>query len=159
MSPPLCKACGVTACTQLESDNLQTVWQRESGYKWSWHSDLQAYWVLCLPCHRVAWPTDHRVRNHFSQPGWLYRSSRGSKGRVKLVSGDFFLTDPVPEFFRQKAHERHGPALLRWQPRDLVDRLLCGSLPPPHGTDDPTAQVPSVVLLLFRASPQGGYPS
>ena len=94
MSPPLCKACGVTACTQLESDNLQTVWQRESGYKWSWHSDLQAYWVLCLPCHRVAWPTDHRVRNRFSQPGWLYRSSRGSKGRVKLVSGVFFcLTD------------------------------------------------------------------
>ena len=102
MSPPLCKACGVTACTQLENDNLQTVWQRESGYKWSWHSDLQAYWVLCLSCHRVAWPTDHRVRNRFSQPGWLYRSSRGSKGRVKLVSGDFYLTDPVPEFFRPR---------------------------------------------------------
>ena len=100
MSPPLCKACGVTACTQLESANLQTVWQRDSGCKWSWHSDSQAYWVLCLPCHRVAWPTDHRVRNRFSQPGWHYRSSQGSKGKVKLVSGDFFLTDPVPEFLR-----------------------------------------------------------
>ena len=45
MAPPICKACGITVCTELESKTLRRTWRWEHGLKWRWHSDKQAYWV------------------------------------------------------------------------------------------------------------------
>jgi len=110
MAPPLCRSCGVVHCTELERPNLRKVWKQEAEYKWFWHSDRQAYWALCLHCHRLAWPTDHRAANRFSQPRWMYWSRcRAVGGVCRLVSGDFYLTAPVPECFRPR-HRALEPA-------------------------------------------------
>jgi hypothetical protein len=56
---------------------------------------------LALHCGAPpAWPTDHRLAKHWSQPGWLYWSKGRGAAKAKLVSGDFYMTESVPECLR-----------------------------------------------------------
>ena len=67
------------------------------GIKWRWISGLQAYWLLCLDCHKLLWPGDNRVNNRYSAP-WSLRSEALAKGSKRsLVAGDFYLTQEPPE--------------------------------------------------------------
>ena len=99
MAPPKCLNCSRDS-TCLESAALRATWAAHEGVKWGWHTDEAAYWFLCLPCHRRAWPLDQRCENRHSRPWdaifpWYVRS-----GVRSLVVGDFYLTQPPPELLR-----------------------------------------------------------
>ena len=48
---------------------MRAVWQGSENFKWSWlENGMQAYWSLCLECHRKAWPEDRRSNNRQSKP-------------------------------------------------------------------------------------------
>ena len=96
MGPPLCLSCKATTCTEIESRSLRHKWSCEDGFKWQWHNDQQAYWRMCLPCHRVHWPTDSRTRNRYSTP----HPKRQSGSKSKFLVGDLYLTESPPELLR-----------------------------------------------------------
>ena len=102
MTPPICQMCRGTECSELETLELREKWACEAKLKWSWHSDTLAYWHLCMPCHQSVRPSDFRTNNRYSLPGHMAHSkySGNRRGVVRLVSGDFHLTDPSPEIFR-----------------------------------------------------------
>jgi hypothetical protein len=96
-APPTCLLCDA-ATTELESPSLRTTWAEHEGVCWAWHTDTAAYWLLCLSCHRAAWPMDRRCGNRHSKP-WCHMSQQRSVrgGMNRLVSGDFYTTMPPPE--------------------------------------------------------------
>ena len=67
MAPPKCLLCDTDA-TELESARLRETWSEHEGVCWAWHTNATAYWLLCLPCHRAAWPADMRCQNGNSKP-------------------------------------------------------------------------------------------
>jgi len=101
MAPPICPGCG-TELTELESPALRRTWKKDEGFKWSWHSPVQAYWHLRQDCHQAAWPVDKRVSNRWSRPGDAWWPSLASSRRCRLVVGDFYLTESPPELLRPK---------------------------------------------------------
>ena len=97
MAPPKCLLCDTDA-TELESARLRETWSEHEGVCWAWHTNATAYWMLCLPCHRAAWPADMRCQNGNSKP-WSHVQLQLSdrKGPHRLLAGDFFTTTPPPE--------------------------------------------------------------
>ncbi len=94
MGPPRC-CCGQRHCAELVTAKARATWAEEQGAKWDWHSDRQAYWYLCLPCHKKFW-NDGRSKSPWSQPGrapWGFQVG----GRARLLSGDFYLTEAPPD--------------------------------------------------------------
>ena len=160
MAPPVCRACGATACTELANEKLRRTWKREPGLKWDWHTDHQAYWLVCLPCHLAAWAVDRRTNNRWSMPGWQYdgattRRARG--GRVRLVSGgDFYLTEPVPEYLRPRA-QASAPLAATAAPPDLR-RRPAASLPL-EGAFAPAPSAPTSGQALAAAAGAAPFPA
>ena len=107
MAPPKCKCCLIRDATELETAHLQKVWAWEQGLKWDFFQGL-AYWFLCESCHRDTWVTDFRVKGIHSKPGWMRWSRTGKGARAKTMVGDFYLTEPVPEFLRPDS----GPSVV-----------------------------------------------
>ena len=163
MAPPVCRACGATACTELANEKLRRTWKREQGLKWDWHTDNQAYWFVCLPCHLAAWAVDRRTNNRWSMPGWQYAGAaarRARGGRVRLVSGgDFYLTEPVPEYLRPRAQASAplaapGPGSSA-APPDLRRRPVAAA--PFGGAPAPAPAAPTSGQAL--AAPAGAAPA
>ena len=65
---PLRCCCGQRDCAELVTAKARATWAEEQGAKWDWHSDRQAYWYLCPPCHKKFW-NDGQSKSPWSQPG------------------------------------------------------------------------------------------
>ena len=90
-----CMACLVTDATELEHPSLLATWAKYENIRWSWRGNLR-YWFLCLECHRRWWPSDFRVQNRWSCPGWLRQQRLMANGKTCLVSGDPLTLGPAP---------------------------------------------------------------
>ena len=129
MGPPMCPGCSFTSCTEL-SQELRKRWEESQGLKWHLlPSGTQAYWKLCLSCHRMAWPLDGRTSNRHSWPAEAL--IRRGRSKTRLVAGDFYVLETPPEIL----HHSMTP-----KPRQAIklDPLVC----PP--TD------PSVTFVIKR---------
>ena len=62
MGPQPCPGpCTDGTLTELAAETVRSKWAQSEGVKWEWRtSDVQhtkcAWWRLCVPCHRLAWP-------------------------------------------------------------------------------------------------------
>ncbi len=93
---PPCPGCGL-GLSRLHSQKLRESWAQEEGLKWGWYTQEQAYWKLCLPCHQEAWPGDLRRRGPYCLPLADYWKHLVG-GRLRLLAGDFYLTQAPPEY-------------------------------------------------------------
>jgi hypothetical protein len=108
MGPQKCGGpCGVDKVTgELENAPLREKWSADEGVKWEWRaSECQttscAWWRLCVPCHRLAWPLDRRNRNGSSCPWERMCEARARdrrKGVLRRDVGDFWVTSAPPEW-------------------------------------------------------------
>jgi hypothetical protein len=132
MAPPKCRCCNSDS-TELENTKLQRLWHWERGLKWDFHNGL-AYWFLCVACHTNTWTTDFRRKGPYSKPGWLKWSCDGGgltskhKGR-RLLLGDVFSTQAVPEFLRPAALETASLEPPSQKRQTLVDVFLASLQP------------------------------
>jgi hypothetical protein len=107
MGPQPCPdQCAKGTLSELASETSRSKWAHSEGVKWEWRtSEVQhtkcAWWRLCVPCHRLAWPLDRRNRNGSSLP-WeslcATRPGDRQKGVVQRSAGDFWLTCAPPEW-------------------------------------------------------------
>jgi hypothetical protein len=126
MAPPTCGRCGSLELFFL-SKGMQRAWVAEEGMQWSWKGNL-AYWRLCLPCHREVWPEDRRNPNGSSRPwSWLVgrRLVCGSQrsGKVSMVVGDFYLTQPASQPASQPQAFVYGGPLVQNNYRTTTEQL------------------------------------
>ena len=100
MAPQTCPGCGRLARTELETLQLRSKWARWEGLNVDWIGSL-AWWNLCAPCHKMAWPGD--MRQQGPTTGLLRISRQRLLGvrAVRLCLGDFHLTQAPPEFLAQ----------------------------------------------------------
>ena len=78
MGPPSCH-CGRFNLTALETEDLRQTWAEWEGLKWSWYTKSQAYWHLCLSCHRSC--------RKLSENGVAWQRIPGRKAQVAFRLG------------------------------------------------------------------------
>ena len=112
MSPftgkPVCR-CGKRFLTDLPTETLRLTWAAAEGIKWQKSATGSAYWILCQECHQREWPEDQRYANRWSRPGPSFAERlSANKGRVRLICGDFYLTETPLE--HQQTHSSTAAA-------------------------------------------------
>ena len=91
--------CPCGQCLSELSPLMLTTWAGFEGERWFRLSNRQAYFLRCKSCHVAHWPQDSRSQGHCRPYASAWRAWQSIRdGRVRLVSGDFFLTRACPEF-------------------------------------------------------------
>ena len=100
---PRCPGCSGRRGLAILSQELRSQWERFETICWSWRSDRQAYWHLCVPCHNQvyeAWP--RALHANPDQP-CLQAAVRESVSPRYME--DFYLTAAHPERWTEAALE------------------------------------------------------
>ena len=161
---------GASCLPRVWRNRLRIAGQREApqdleARAWlrvEWHTDRQAYWFVCLPCHLAAWAVGRRTNIQWPTPGWQYAGAaarRARGGRVRLASGYFYVTEPLPEYLRPRAQASAplaapGPGSSA-APPDLRRRPVAAA--PFGGAPAPAPAAPTSGQAL--AAPAGAAPA
>jgi len=97
MAPPRCAGCQKHDVSELRTEEMRAKWAASEGVKWR-RLGKTTHWLLCLECHRKAWPADNRCNNRHCKPGeWVVWPLTAGRTCVNTMGGKFFLTTPPPE--------------------------------------------------------------
>jgi hypothetical protein len=111
-----CETPGCNTKSSQLSNGLRSKWASGEGLKWTWRvqtvqkrENRVAWFRFCEICHRELWPDDHRVNNRYSRPALSHWEKASAGGCLRLVAGDFYLTQPPPERASSSTRETSPP--------------------------------------------------